>query len=61
MPPSITLGLRVSVQPAKPVSPIGLLCEQLPKVYEFSSDKSFTTLCASFLNRMSDFKVLAIP
>ena len=47
-PPSVTSGLRVSVQPAKPASPIRFLCQQLPKVYVFSADKIFTTFCAFF-------------
>ena len=42
-PPSVTSGLRVSVQPAKPASPIRLLCEQLSKVDVFSTHKTFTT------------------
>ena len=59
-PPSVTSGLRVSVQPAKPVSPIRLLCEQLLKVYVFSAHKTFTTFCASFPNTRSHFKILAM-
>ena len=51
----------MSVQPAKPSLPIGLLCGQLPKVYVFSTDKIFTTFCAPFPNRISHFKVLAMP
>ena len=27
-PPSVNSGFSISVQPAKPASPIGLLCEQ---------------------------------
>ena len=57
-PPSVMSGLRVSVQQAKPASLIRLLCEQLPKVYVFSSHKAFTTFCAPFLNRISHFKIL---
>ena len=34
-PPSVTSGLRVYVQPAKPASPMRLLCEELPKVCVF--------------------------
>ena len=58
---SVTLGLRVSVQPAKPASPIKLLCEELLKVYVFSAHKIFTTLSAPFANKISHFKILAIP
>ena len=49
-PQSITSRLRMSVQQAKPALPVELLCEQLPKVYVFSADKIFTTLCSPFLN-----------
>ena len=41
--PSKTSGLRMSVQPAKPVSPIRFLCEELPNVYAFSAHKIFMT------------------
>ena len=41
--PSITPGLRMSVQPAKPASSIGHLNEQYRKVYAFSLSKIFTT------------------
>ena len=34
---SVTSASRVSVQPAKLVPPIRLLCEELPKVYVFSA------------------------
>ena len=51
--PSVTLGLRVSVQLAKPDSPIRLLYEELPKVYVFSAHKMFATFCAPFSNRIS--------
>ena len=54
----MTSGLRVSVQPA---SPIRLLCEELPNVYVFSAHKMFTTFCAPFPNRISHFKILAMP
>ena len=57
----MTSGLRVSVQPAKPALPIRLLCEVLPNVYVFSAQKMFTTFCASFLNRITNFKILAMP
>ena len=60
-PPSVTAGLRVSVQPAKPTSPIRLLCEQLPRVYECSAHKIFTTFCGTFPKRLSHFKILAMP
>ena len=59
--PSIMSKLRVSVQPAKPASPIRLLCEELPKVYVYSAQKIFTTFCVPFPNRMSHFKILAMP
>ena len=60
-PPSVTSVLRMSVQPAKPASSIGLFCEHLTKVYVFSADKILTTLCATLPNRISHFKVLATP
>ena len=60
-PPSVTSRLRVSVQPAKPASPIRLLCEELSKIYVFSAHKIFTTFCAPFCNRISDIKILAMP
>ena len=53
--------LRVSVQSAKPASPIRLLCEELPKVYVFSADKIFTICCAPFPNRIFYFKTQAMP
>ena len=37
--PSVTSGLRVSVQPAKLASPIRFLYEELPKVYVFSAHR----------------------
>ena len=58
---SVTSGLRESVQPAKPALPIWLLYEELPKAYVFSAYKMFTTFCAPFPNRISDFKILAMP
>ena len=60
-PPSVTSGLRVSVQPAKPASHIRLLYEGLPKVYVFSAYKIYTTFCAPFPYRISHFKILAMP
>ena len=61
-PLSETSGSRASVQPAKSALPIiKLLCEVYPKIYAFSAHKIFTTFCAPFLNRISDFKVLAMP
>ena len=51
----------MSVQPAKPASPIGLLCVELPKVCMFSADKIFTNLRATFPDIISHFKVLALP
>ena len=50
--------LKVSVQPAKPASPIRLLCEELPNVYVFSAHKIFTTFCVSFYDRIFYFKIL---
>ena len=47
--PSITLGLGVSVQPAKPTSPIWFLYQELPKVYVYSAHKIFTTFVLLFL------------
>ena len=55
-PPSVTSGLRVSVQPAKPTLPVRFLYEELPKVYVFSAHKIFTTLCAPFPNRIISFQ-----
>ena len=60
-PSSVTSGLGVSVQPAKPALPIRFLCEQLPKVYVFFAHKIFTVFCASFPNSISHFKILAMP
>ena len=57
-PPSVTLRLRVCVQPA---SPIRTLCDQLRKVYVFSPHKIFTNFCAPFPNRISHFKILTMP
>ena len=48
-PPSVTSGLRVSVQSTKPSSPIRLLYEQLPKVYVFSAHKICKTFVLLFL------------
>ena len=45
----------------KPASSVGLLCEHLTKVYVFSAQKIFTTLCAPLPNRISNFKVLVMP
>ena len=59
--PSVTSGLRVSVQPAKLALPIRFLYRELPKVYVFSAHKIFTTFCVPFPNKISDFKVLAMP
>ena len=60
-PPSVTSGLRVLVKPVKPASPIRHLCEQLPNVYVFSAHTTFTTFCIPFPNRISHFKILAMP
>ena len=57
--PSVTLGLGVSVQPAKPSLPIR--CLYKTNVYVFSAHKIFTTFCALFPNRISHFKILAMP
>ena len=51
----------MSVQPARPASPIRLLCEQLLNAYVFSAHKIFTTLCAPFPNIISHFKIVAMP
>ena len=59
--PSLTLGLRVSVQPAKPASRIRFLYEEVLHVYVFYAHKMFTTDCAPFPNRISHFKILAMP
>ena len=58
---SVMSGLRVSVQPAKPALPIRFLYEELPKVYAFSAEKMFMTFCAPFPNRISHFKMVAMP
>ena len=58
---SVTSGLGVSVQPAKPALLITLLYEELPKPYVFSANKMFTTFCALFPSRISHFKILAMP
>ena len=60
-PPSVTSGLRVSVQPAKLASPIRLLREDIPNVYVFSAHKIFSSFCARFPNRICHFKILAMP
>ena len=57
----MTSGLRVSVQPAKPASPIRFLYEQLPNVYVLYAYKMFMTFCAPFRNGISHFKILAMP
>ena len=59
--PSVTSRLEVSVQPAKPALPIRFLYEELSNVYVFSAHKMFTTFCAPFPNRISHFKILAMP
>ena len=58
---SVTSRLRVSVQPAKPDLPIRFLYDELPNVYVFSAHKMLTTFCAPFPNRISLFKILAMP
>ena len=57
----MTLGLRVLVQPAGPALPIRFLYEELPNAYVFAVHKMFTTFCAPFPNRISHFKILAMP
>ena len=59
--PSVTSELKVSVRPAKSALPIRFLYEELPNVYAFSAHKMFTTFCAPFPNRISHFKILAMP
>ena len=54
-PPSETSGLRMSVQPAKPASLVGVLWEQLAKVCVFFAHKIFMTFCAPFSNRIFHF------
>ena len=58
--PSATLGLGVSVQPAKLASPVRLLGKELTKAFVFSAHKMFATFCASFPNTISHFKILAV-
>ena len=48
-PLSVTSGLGVSVQPAKPALPIRLLYEELPNVYVFPAHKNFMTFVLLFL------------
>ena len=57
----MTSGLGASVQPVKPASRVRFLYEQLPKVRVFSAHKMSTTICASFSNRISHFKMLVMP
>ena len=59
-PPSETSGLRVSVQPTKPASPIRLLFEQLPTACMFSAHKICTTFCGPFPYGISHFKILVM-
>ena len=59
--PSVTSGLRASVQPTKPALPIRFLYVELPNVYVFFPHKMFTTFCAPFPNKISHFKILAMP
>ena len=47
-PPSVTSGLKMSIQPAKPASPIEHLTEQQRKCYVFSAHNIFTTWCVPF-------------
>ena len=57
----MTSGLRVSVQPTKPALSIRFSYEELLNVYLFSAHKMFTNFCAPFPNRISHFKILAMP
>ena len=60
-PPTVTSGLRGAVQPIKPALPIRFLYKELASDYVFSAHKMFTTFCAPFPNRISNFKILAMP
>ena len=55
--PSVTSGLRVSVQPALSIR---FLCKELPKVYLLSAHRMFTSFCAAFPNGISHLKILAM-
>ena len=57
----MTSGWRVSVQAAKPAFPIRFLYKELPKVDVFSANKMFTIFCAPFPDRISRFKIMAMP
>ena len=59
--PPVTLGLIMWIQPAKPYSPVRLLCDQLPSVHVFSAHKVFNIFRTPFPNRISHFKILAMP
>ena len=59
--PSVTLGLKVSIRSAKPALAIRFLYGDLPNVYMFSAHKMFTSFRAPFPNRISSFKILAMP
>ena len=59
--PSVTSGLRVLIQTAKPALPIRFLYEELQNVYVFCAHKMSTTFCAPFPNGISHFKILATP
>ena len=54
--PPVVLGLRVLVQLVKLALPIRFL-----NVYVFSAYKMFTTFRAPFFNRISHFKIVAMP
>ena len=56
--PSVMSGLRMSVQPVKPISPIERMSER--KFDVFSAHKIFMTWRAPFSCTISDFKFLAI-
>ena len=60
-PLSVKSGLRVLVQLAMPASLIRLLYKKLPNIHLFSAHKIFTTFCAPLPNRISHFKILAMP
>ena len=51
----------MSVQLAKLALPIRFLCEELPNVYVLSAHKMFRTFCAPFPDRISHFKIQAMP
>ena len=56
---SVTWGLRVSIQPAKPALPIRFVYEELTNVYVFSAHKDVYDFLCPFPNRISHFKIVA--